>query len=545
MSAKIVPEMSLRRGNKWLHRWLGLLLGWLCFLIFFTGTISFYKAELSLWSQPEAHVTYQKTSGIAHALNYLEEHAKDAQSWTIKLPNKRDSGLMVEWSKAGKEQGKHKKNSNEVRIDSVTGDKLIYRESNLFNAVYRMHFELYGLPPKIGRLIVGFATLAMLIVLISGVIIHRRLFKDLFTFQPKQRMRSWLNLHVITSVLALPFHIVITYSGLMLFMYMLMPWGVDVGFDGNQKAMRKVGHGTEYVVPNTNTLRMNTDLILADALTDLIDQGNSQQQWKDGMTNIVVSNPQSTYPEITIWEQGANTLLNKAKVDRWHFSSKTGQLIKVVKNKVPESVAVKLRGALVALHFQRYAQPLQRALFFIAGLFGTLMIATGLHIWLKKRVITDKTSKNKRIGLTAVKTLNVGFLLGLPTAIAFAMWLNRTLPLEMIDRADAEVNGLIICWLLTFIFGLLRPYKKALIELTTVFSILLLTLFVYDLVLVYPLVGLEEQGWLGAPLGMQMIDISILFSSVVAALFAYRGYKQQRLLPTPTKIKQQLEESLC
>lgn len=587
MSSKFVPEMTLRRGNKWLHRWLGLLLGWLSFLIFFTGTVSFYRTELSLWSKPEAHVTYQKESGITHALNYLDQHTKGAESWTIKLPNNRDSGLLVQWSMPGEgkghgpkeKQGEHqnqgknqkqgenqsqgknqkqgenqkhkqKKRRNEVRIDPVTGDKLAVRESELFNTLYRMHYELYGLPRETGRLIVGLTTLAMFIAIISGVIIHKRFFKDFFTFQPKKRMRSWLDLHIITSVLALPFHIVLTYSGLMLFMYMLMPWGVNIGLNGDQFAMREVGGGkfghSEYVLPETNTLRMNTDLILADALTDLIDQGNTQQQWSDSVTSIVLTKPQSAHPDITVWEQGANTLLNQGRVDRWHFSGKTGELTKIERSKVPESFAVQLYNTMVALHFQFYAQPLQRALFFIAGLFGTLMIATGLHIWLRKRGINSKTSTSKRIGLTAVKALNVGFLVGLPTAIAFAMWLNRTLPLEMLNRSDTEVNGLMIFWMLTFIWGLVRPYKKALIELGAIFSLLLLALFVYNLAFVYPSVGLQGQGWLGAPFGMQMIDISILFISLASAFFVYRSYQEQSHRGTVAKEKEEaLEESLC
>src|SRR5690606_40986556 len=57
-----------------------------------------------------------------------------------------------------------------------------------------------------------------------------------FTFRPRKGQRSWLDAHNATAVLALPFHFMITYSGLLLFMYMLMPWGVSSAYQGDMQA---------------------------------------------------------------------------------------------------------------------------------------------------------------------------------------------------------------------------------------------------------------------------------------------------------------------
>ncbi|EPM93235.1 membrane protein, partial [Pseudomonas syringae pv. actinidiae ICMP 19070] len=37
----------------WLHTWVGLLFGWLLFAIFLTGTLSYFKDEITQWMQPE------------------------------------------------------------------------------------------------------------------------------------------------------------------------------------------------------------------------------------------------------------------------------------------------------------------------------------------------------------------------------------------------------------------------------------------------------------------------------------------------------------
>ena len=46
---------GLRQSMSWLHTWSGLLVGWLLFAIFLTGTTAYYRDEISLWMRPELH----------------------------------------------------------------------------------------------------------------------------------------------------------------------------------------------------------------------------------------------------------------------------------------------------------------------------------------------------------------------------------------------------------------------------------------------------------------------------------------------------------
>ena len=38
---------SVRRSMAWLHTWSGLVVGWVLFAIFVTGTASYYRTEIS------------------------------------------------------------------------------------------------------------------------------------------------------------------------------------------------------------------------------------------------------------------------------------------------------------------------------------------------------------------------------------------------------------------------------------------------------------------------------------------------------------------
>ncbi len=71
-----------------------------------------------------------------------------------------------------------------VVVDAQTGQEIKARETRGGGFLYRFHFELYGMPRIWGRWIVGIATLFMFVAIISGIITHKKIFKDFFTFRP-------------------------------------------------------------------------------------------------------------------------------------------------------------------------------------------------------------------------------------------------------------------------------------------------------------------------------------------------------------------------
>ena len=108
-------------------------------------------------------------------------------------------------------------------LNPSTGEEIKVRETAGGNFLYRFHFELYGIDRTIGRWIVGVVSMMMFVAIISGVIMHRKIFADFFMFRPKKKLLSWIDGHAISAVLALPFHIMITFSGLILLGATLLP----------------------------------------------------------------------------------------------------------------------------------------------------------------------------------------------------------------------------------------------------------------------------------------------------------------------------------
>ena len=44
---------NFRQSMKWLHTWVGLVVGWVLFFMFLTGTMGYFYQEITRWMEPE------------------------------------------------------------------------------------------------------------------------------------------------------------------------------------------------------------------------------------------------------------------------------------------------------------------------------------------------------------------------------------------------------------------------------------------------------------------------------------------------------------
>jgi uncharacterized iron-regulated membrane protein len=116
------------------------------------------------------------------------------------------------------------------QLDPATGVAL--PEARTLGATgffFPLHYSLMIEFKLIGLFVVAFAGMAMLALLVSGVVIHRGLFKKFFTLRLGPPLRRFsLDLHALTGVVALPFHVGIVVTGLVMFATMTMPAAVAV-----------------------------------------------------------------------------------------------------------------------------------------------------------------------------------------------------------------------------------------------------------------------------------------------------------------------------
>ncbi len=456
---------GFRQSMAWLHTWTGLLLGWLLFAIFLTGTLAYFRTEITWWMKPELHATTRAEDPVATALKRLAELAPQASSWSITLPDARNPGLSVSWSKPGEAPGR--RGGPVAVLDPASGAQIHPRETAGGEFLYRFHFELRAIPRELARWIVGIATMAMFVAIISGVITHKKIFKEFFTFRPGKGQRSWLDMHNMTAVLALPYHVMITFSGLVLFVATLMPFVIERG-----PARTPPPPAAEVEAPPPRPLPLLT------ALAPLMVQ--AEAAWSMPVGRIQIEKLDSDMPEIVLIPQRQSVVTVQSGSgsngsERMRFDGLTGRLIET--SGVPEaSVVAQVNMALGALHRARFADTGLRWLFFVAGMAGTVMVGSGMVLWVSKRAMKHAKSGAQPFGLRLVDRLNVGGIAGLTLATAAYFWANRLIPAGAEGRADLEILVFFIIWGLAVLQPFLRKPGKAWSEQLGLAAVLLLLL---------------------------------------------------------------------
>ena len=506
----------------WLHTWSGLLLGWLLYAVFFTGTLSYFLDEINVWMKPELHLSRPSASTAEKALEGMQRLAPDAATWTLSLPGERHPAVEASWR--AKDAPAGRAGTQRAELDAATGDAIAVRETRGGSFLYRFHFELYALPRIWARWIVGIATLFMLVAIISGVITHKKIFTDFFTFRSGKQQRSWLDAHNLTAILALPFHVMITFSGLLLLMIMLMPWGASAVYEGDTRGYFNELRGNSRPATeqprHERGARVDAGPVAMTSIAPLME--TAQRRWPErGVGTIVVTQPNTAGARIELRSQGGNSLVNRGASERMVFDGVSGQRLDAPEAR-PISTPTAIYNVLTSPHLGRFADPLLRWLLFLSGVVGTLMAATGMVLWVVKRLPERRKLGRTPFSHRLVEVLNVGSIAGLSVATAAYFHANRLIPVDAVHRADWEIRSFFIVWASCAMHGLLRSHRRAWVEQLAMAALLFGSL---------PLLNAATGGLpLPAAMGAGLWSVAgfDLVALVLATIHGFAAFKLQR-----------------
>ncbi|MPW44774.1 PepSY-associated TM helix domain-containing protein [Acinetobacter guerrae] len=506
---------SIRQSMAWLHSWTGLLLGWLLFAIFIMGTASYYRHEVNLWMQPKlAQYDVNQETAIKTAYQYLEEHATGAKTWYIGVASKQSPVTNIYWQKA--EGGYESKT-----LDANTGKELNLSATQGGDFFYAFHYQLFGFPVMIGRVIVCLAAFIMFIALISGIITHKKIITDFFTLRTFKSQRSWLDFHNVSSVIALPFFLMITFTGLAIFFYIYLPWGIQKLYPEDR--LQFFNEIRTQVIDDKTPVKDMQNLPLEVLLA------KAQAQWGNKeIESITANKPNTNHAQITISQAEDHTITgNKPQIT---FDATTGKQLAATRN---DSAIAALSFGVYGLHMATFAQPILRLAFFFSGVLGCFMIASGLLLWSLKRQIQNK-SNTFHFGHYLVDRLNVATFVGLPIAMLAYMYSNRFVELRP-DMPNYEIYTFFTVWLSSFILALLTKKQWLWRSQLSVFVLVAIALPFFNVVYLTQnhLISDFRSYWL-------FFRVDIFF-----ILFAGLGYFiLKNIHPIQTKSREKLEKKL-
>jgi hypothetical protein len=321
-----------------------------------------------------------------------------------------------------------------------------------------MHYTLHYIPYEWATRIVGVCAMFMLVAILSGIVTHKKIFKDFFTFRPGKGQRSWLDGHNLLSVTALPYHLMITWTGLVFYMFAYMPIA-PVTFYPKAAAIDDTVYaairGLDAHVGNAAA--PPAPLV---AIAPLVAQAD--REWGLGkVRQVVVQQPGHANARIYISPLNISDHSGDA-AGVMRFDGVSGKRLPDIEASAPG----RFNSLLFTLHEGLFADWGLRLLFVASGLAGTAMIGTGLLLWSTKRKAKLAKGSRPHFGIVAVDILNLGTIIGLPIGVAVYLWANRLLPLKLEERDHWELHAMFIAWGLTFLYAIWRRQDRGWIELT-------------------------------------------------------------------------------
>ena len=440
---------TFRLSMAYLHTWLGLVLGFVLIVVFFFGSLSVFDREIDRWSIAETRVpaapfpSFDRTvapllEGIKPTPHDMEHAAEEVigplpPAESLKLSdggvytNHRDPLLRIY---TVYDLPNKPKNANEDHahvfgrgaIDPRTGerlpDELQDRLALGTGFFFPLHFMLHLEWALLGYWIVGLAGMAMLAALVSGVVMHRKIFREFFTFRPeKARLRSTLDLHNMTGVVAMPFLFVITFSGLLIFARIYFP-SVEELMHPTIEAQEKVEESRTGLP--AEPLGKPAPLASVDAMMLAAKKRWADQGVAGDVGEVDITHYGDVNAYVSIYRDSVDRV---ATSEALHFKASTGELIY---EDPPASGVKATEGFFEGLHFQWFRHWPLRWLLFTGGLIGCACIATGFLFFVEKR--KKKHAAAGLSGARIVDALAVTTIPGMLIATTAMMLATRLLP---------------------------------------------------------------------------------------------------------------------
>jgi len=500
---------SLRQSMAWLHTWTGLLFGWLLFAVFATGTAAYFQDEITGWMQPEVVAVADPAAAAQAAVRHLEKVAPGAESWFITPPSPRNQATSVFWRPKTVEGAPRPKRGETSATLDGNGNVVTARETRGGFFLYRFHFDLHYMPVYLARYLVSAAAMFMLIAILSGVVTHKKIFVDFFMLRFGKGQRSWLDAHNVTAVFALPFYLMITYTGLVTLASMNMPWGIAANYSNTDTFF-------ETVFPERGNAE-RSDIAAPLAPVAPMMAGASQQWGGAGIGSVRISYPGDRNATVAVTRASSSQIGSHSEA--LVFDGVTGRRLDAPAG---PGGAMATQSVMIGLHAGRFADWGLRWLYFLSGVGGTIMVGSGLVLWTVKRRAKLPDPANPHFGFRVVERLNVATIAGLPAGIAVYFLANRLLPLNLADRADWEVHSLFIAWGTMLAWAMVRPARRAWAEGLAATAVLFASVPLVSAVMVPRnlVTGLFTGDWLFVAFDLTMLALS--------ASFGWAAYKMAR-----------------
>jgi len=474
-----MKSLTIKKLYK-LHSWVGIITGILLFVIAFTGAVAvFARPELTIWANdnlrnptnitPERYQQVIDEYAVEVGKEYQEEiHVRLADAKLAATARVIYEGHFEDEN--GKEE--HKGVVYQFSTDKFEEVKkwdmdTFFNTEKLDMAEFIAHFHAdLHLGRPLGLILTGLLGLTLMVSIVTGIFVHRKILAQLFTFRIRKSFSLALNDgHKVMSVWAVLFHTVIAFTGAFLGLatVILVPAAAYVGFNGDQEKL--IETFTAIKPPIVANVEKPTQL--ADILNHSLETRPDLR-----FTNLTILGYGDENALVYVQGAGSEQLGGETLV----YKGATGEYLRSQANFGRlEGVTGKILDAMFPLHFGNFGGIFVKTIWAILGLATALLPITGMMLWIE-RGLNAKNPAHSEKTYQMFNKLLVGSCGGivLATVMLFPAQLGLNKFAANTDHTGIIFNSFFIVWAVAALLPFVINVKAATKSIILVTSALLI-----------------------------------------------------------------------
>ncbi len=415
--------MDNRRYNIYFHTHTisGIIICALLYVVFFAGSLAFFKDDLAAWQKNNSYVAHRQALRKDYnlVLDSLSKHKtltgrdidfriqRNGEGAYVNVSASHDS--IINKKATPKVEAKPRRRGRPVTDDSEyftynffngkTSD--YYTDYDIGEFLYRLHFlaQLNVVPIHLGfpfgYLVAGIVAFLFLFALITGLMLHwDKMVSNFFTFRPWSKWKTvWTDIHTALGVIQFPFQFIFAVTGVVLIAnsFLMAPY-TSLLYKGDSE---KLYQELEY---NDSSKFEYSYKPLAKPVDVSSFVANLSKRWPSAdIHTVLIKN---------YMDENMHIIVQAKALSSDNFSG-SGKLIyrvrdqRILHEDVPAehaSYVDKIKGLIYHLHFGDFGGRPLKIVYFILGMMGCVVIISGILIWLvardKKSVPASKRAFN-------------------------------------------------------------------------------------------------------------------------------------------------------
>ncbi len=383
-----------------IHLWLSVPLGLVITVVCLSGAVLVFEGEITRALHPElyrvavpADVRPLRPSQLADRIGGQMPDSLHLVS--LQLSARSDEPCMAAFRETGRRQ---------LSVDPYTGAVNGWIESPaFFGTVRKLHRWLLDPPPSkgeksVGKAIVGVSTLALVVILVSGLILwiprSRKALRNRLKVSCSDGRRFWHDCHVSLGFYATLLLLVMALTGLT-WSFGWYRTAAYALFGGSQQTVAAQGNTLRKADSDSRQSRERSGERNTGREHDGTQAETEARPFDYAVWDAVLGQLTThctAYKTITLTRTEAQVARQSAmrRIDRATFDPRSGRLAEIARyEETPRQQ--RLRGWFYALHTGTWGGIWTKILYFLAALIGASLPLTGYWLWWRRRTKKRKT----------------------------------------------------------------------------------------------------------------------------------------------------------